>query len=143
MSTITGNRRVCLTRQYRFSAAHRLYSPFLSDAENEALYGKCGRSAGHGHNYTLRITLAGPVHPGTGLLCNVADLDEIVNRFVIEPFDHRDLNVEVEGLAVVSSETLAREIWDRLALHIKIKGVELRGVALEETRKNSVAYCHG
>ena len=83
MSNITENRKVYLTRVYNLSAAHRLSSPYLTDEENDDLYGKCGRSSGHGHNYTLKLTLSGTADPATGMLVDIRDIDEIVNKYRI------------------------------------------------------------
>ena len=138
MSNITENRKLYLTRVYTLSAAHRLSSPFLSDEENDELYGKCGRSSGHGHNYTLKLTLSGTVDPASGMLVDIRDIDEVVNRYIIEPLDHKNLNVELNNLPVLSSETLIAELWKRLAPHIK--NITLYKIELEETRKNNFKY---
>jgi len=138
MSNITENRKVYLTRIYSLSAAHRLSSPFLSDEENDEIYGKCGRSSGHGHNYTLKLTLSGRADPVTGMLADVREIDNVVNRYVIEPLDHKNLNVELKTLKVLTSETLIAELWNRLAPHIKNNKIDK--LELEETRKNNFKY---
>src|SRR5437899_3367232 len=87
---------VYLTRRYRFSAGHRLHNEALSAEENRRVYGKCNNPNGHGHNYLLEVTEAGPVDPSTGMVYDLALLDGTVEREVLEPFDHKNLNVDVE-----------------------------------------------
>ena len=67
-----------LTRRYIFSASHRLHADELSDEQNSAVYGKCNNPHGHGHNYSLEVTVSGQVSPETGMVCNLVDLDEAV-----------------------------------------------------------------
>jgi 6-pyruvoyltetrahydropterin/6-carboxytetrahydropterin synthase len=105
-----------VTRQYRFAASHRLHSNSLSEEENQALYGKCNNPYGHGHNYVVDVTARGPVDEFTGRVLDVRLLDELVAREVLRPFDHRNLNTEVEQFEhlVPTSENLAGEICRRL-----------------------------
>ncbi len=138
MPNTANRRKVSLTRVYRFSAAHRLTSPFLNAEGNKRLYGKCGNPAGHGHNYLLRVTVKGPADPVTGSIFPVAKLDEIVGRNVIDLFDHRNLNYVLDHIPIVTSEILAEEIWRRLAPHLE--GIEFEKIELDETRKNSFSY---
>ena len=76
-----------LTRRYLFSASHRLHSAEMSAEENLATYGKCNNPHGHGHNYTLEVTVSGPVDPATGMVCNLVDLDGFVEREVLSRYD--------------------------------------------------------
>ena len=138
MSNITENRKLYLTRVYSLSAAHRLNSPFLSAKENDELYGKCGRSSGHGHNYTIKLTLSGTADPATGMLADIREIDEVVNKYITEPLDHKNLNIELNKLKVLTSETLIAELWSRLVPHIK--GKKIHKLELEETRKNNFKY---
>lgn len=131
--------KVHLTRRYHFSASHRLYSTELSEEENRKLYGKCANPYGHGHNYAVEVTVAGAVEPATGMVANLAELDGFVAREVVEPFDHKYLNEEVDEfrVAVPTTENLCREIYRRL------KGfptARLAGVRIEETAANSFEY---
>ena len=88
--------RAHLTRRYRFSASHRLHSQEMSEADNRAVYGKCNNPFGHGHNYTVEITVSGPVDEKTGMVCNLVDLDRFVHQQVIERYDHQNLNLMQE-----------------------------------------------
>ena len=107
---------VRLTRRYTFSASHRLHSPLLSDAENRAVYGKCNYPEGHGHDYEVELIIRGPVDAVTGRVADLAALDDLARREIIEPLAYRNLNVEVEAFrdAVPTTENLARELDRRL-----------------------------
>jgi 6-pyruvoyltetrahydropterin/6-carboxytetrahydropterin synthase len=128
--------KISLTRRYHFSASHRLHTPKLSEAENRRIYGKCSNPYGHGHNYVVEVTLAGPVYPETGMIANLAELDPFVQREVIEPFDHKFLNEEVPEFRteVATTENLCREIFRRLK---SFPAARLEKVRIEETSKNS------
>ena len=92
---------VYLTKVYEFSAAHRLHSPYLSDVENEEIFGKCNNQHGHGHNYVLEVTVAGAVDQRTGMIADLDFLDETVQKQVYARFDYKHLNhdtVEFETL---------------------------------------------
>ncbi len=126
-----------LTRIYHFSAAHRLESPRLTREENTALYGPCARP--HGHNYYLEVTVGGRAHPVTGMLVDVAGLDAVVQREVLDRVDHRALESApgLEGV-VTTGEGLARAFWRMLAAALP-PGL-LRRVAVVETAKNRFEY---
>ena len=81
-----------LTRRYHFSSSHRLNSTDMSPEENLATYGKCNNPHGHGHNYTLEVTVSGPVDPRTGMVCNLVDLDTFVEREVLSRYHLENLN---------------------------------------------------
>ena len=80
-----------LSRRYLFSASHRLHSEEMSESENESTYGKCNNPYGHGHNYTLDVTIKGQPDPTTGMIMNLVDLKATVNE-ILEEFDHKHLN---------------------------------------------------
>jgi 6-pyruvoyltetrahydropterin/6-carboxytetrahydropterin synthase len=128
-----------LGRRYRFAASHRLHSARLSEQENTRLYGKCNNPHGHGHNYAVEISISGEIDPATGMIANLADLDRFVEREVLEPFDHRSLNEEVEAFrqAVPTTENLCLEIFRRLKSFPKAK---LERVCVEETSNNSFEF---
>jgi 6-pyruvoyltetrahydropterin/6-carboxytetrahydropterin synthase len=129
-----------LSRRYRFSASHRLHSEDMSDAENRATYGKCNNPHGHGHNYILEVTLSGPVD-ANGMVCNLVDLDECVNRQVVTKFDLENLNMRGEfANAVPTTENLCTVIFDLLnedILKRRFTSAHLERVKLYETMMNS------
>lgn len=105
-----------VTRRYGFSASHRLHAAGLSEEENYRLYGKCNNPYGHGHNYLVEVSARGPADEHTGRAVDIAALDGLVRREVLEPFDHSNLNEETPAFAAVvpTSENLALEIYRRL-----------------------------
>jgi 6-pyruvoyltetrahydropterin/6-carboxytetrahydropterin synthase len=132
-----------LSRRYRFSASHRLHSEQISDAENRAIYGKCNNPYGHGHNYVLEVTVSGQVDPN-GMVCNLVDLDECVQREVLSRFDIENLNMRPEFAdSVPTTENLCIVIFDLLNQDIlkrKFTQAHLERVRLEETMMNSFEY---
>lgn len=127
-----------ITKRYTFPASHRLHCEDLSDAENEATYGKCNRPHGHGHNYAVEITIGGPVDTRTGMVCDVAELDAIVSDQVLSVFDHANLNtLPAFQTRVPTTENLCLAIFAILRKQFQTATVEQ--VRIEETRKNSFA----
>jgi 6-pyruvoyltetrahydropterin/6-carboxytetrahydropterin synthase len=131
-----------LTRRYWFSASHRLHSAAMSAEENQAVYGKCNNAYGHGHNYALEVTVAGPVDAATGMVCNLADLDVFVHEKILERFGHENLNVLPEFQKTVpTTENLCVELYRILERGFKPARVER--VRVEETMFNSFEYAGG
>lgn len=133
---------VHLTRRYRFSASHRLNSRSLSTEENVRVFGKCNNPYGHGHNYTVHVTVAGEIEPSTGMVLDLAVLDRVVGEEVLEPFGYAHLNLDVARFAeiVPTSENVCQEIYrrvrDRLRREPNATQVKLERVLLEETQSN-------
>ena len=128
-----------LTRRYHFSSSHRLHSAEMSTAENFATYGKCNNPHGHGHNYTLEVTVSGPVDQGTGMVCNLVDLDSFVEREVLSRYHLENLNMLQEfAQQVPTTENLSVEIFE--ILQRGFHEAHLERVRLEETMMNSFEY---
>ncbi len=131
-----------ITRRYRFAASHRLHSGRLSEEENLRVYGKCAYPYGHGHNYQLEISLLGPSDVASGRAADPAILDGLVAAQVLKPFEHRNLNIEVEsfGEVVPTSENLGIEICRRLKRHWRTafpgEWPKLEKIRIEETPRN-------
>ena len=103
-----------VTRRYEFAASHRLHAAQLSEEDNRRLYGKCNNPYGHGHNYVVEVMVRGPLD-ASGRAVDPAKLDALVAREVLGPFEHRNLNEDVNFASVVpTSENLAAEICHRL-----------------------------
>jgi 6-pyruvoyltetrahydropterin/6-carboxytetrahydropterin synthase len=131
-----------LTRRYRFSASHRLHSAGMSAAENQATYGKCNNPHGHGHNYTLEVTVSGPIDDQTGMVCNLVDLDSVVEREVVSRYDLENLNMLQEfAQTVPTTENLCIEIFE--ILQRSFPKAHLERVRIEETMLNSFEYAGG
>src|SRR5579863_8182586 len=128
-----------LTRRYVFSASHRLHCDELSEARNREVYGKCNNPYGHGHNYSLEVTVSGQVDPATGMVCDLAKLDGAVQQEILSRFDHVNLNLSPEfSNEVPTTENLSVAIFE--ILQQKFNSAHLEKVRLEETAKNSFEY---
>ena len=132
-----------VTRRYRFAASHRLNSRRFSERENRELYGKCNNPFGHGHDYVLDISVAGPVDAVTGQVVSIPALDRLVNQQVLRDFDHRYFNSDVNEFSrdlVPTSENILRVIEDRLAASwphtFPSDGPRLEAIRLQETKRN-------
>lgn len=123
---------ILLTRKATFSASHYYWSDQLTEEENARLFGKCANRNGHGHNYTLEVTVAGEVDPVTGFVVDLKLLKDILEREVVGVYDHRHLNLEIPDFAHVipTTENIAVAIWRRL--DGKIPNARLHRVRLYE-----------
>lgn len=133
---------IYLTRRERFSAAHRLCNPKLSDEENSELYGACANPHWHGHNYILWVTVKGKNNPDTGYVVDLKQLSALIQEKIVKKLDHKNLNLEVDFLkdTFASTENLAIGIWEQLQPAINELGVELHAVKVQETENNYVEY---
>ena len=124
---------VYLTRKAEFSASHHYHNPEFSAEENQRIFGKCNNPNGHGHNYTLEVTVKGSVNPRTGFVVDLKRLQEIMNQEVIEALDHRYLNKEVPEFKdqIPTTENIAIAAWNRLEKKLKI--AKLHRVRIYET----------
>ena len=131
-----------ITRKVEFSASHICRNPRLSEEENRNLFGMAANPHGHGHNYVVEVSLAGDPDPVTGMVLDLKELKAILNREVVEPYDHRFLNYEVPPFdrVVPTAENIAGDIWRRLAPHVSGGRVRLHSVRVYETPDLYVDY---
>jgi 6-pyruvoyltetrahydropterin/6-carboxytetrahydropterin synthase len=124
---------VYLTRKIEFSASHRYHNPDFSPEENARIFGKCNNPNGHGHNYVLEVTVGGETDPATGMVLDLKELKELMEREVMDRMDHRSLNHEVPELAgqIPTCENIAALIWKLLAP--KVRRGQLTRVRLWES----------
>jgi 6-pyruvoyltetrahydropterin/6-carboxytetrahydropterin synthase len=113
---------IYLTRKCEFSASHYYHNPAFTAEENQRVFGKCANLNGHGHNYTLEVTVKGEVDPTTGFVVDLKQLKDVLNDEVVEAMDHRHLNKEVPEFAtqIPTTENLAIAIWNRLDARLKV-----------------------
>lgn len=132
---------VYLSRKLTFSAGHRLHTDKLTDEENKTLFRACNRS--HGHNYTVKVTLRGPVDQRTGMLINVLDLKAYMQQCIMEPLDHKHLDQDVPYFKekVSTVENILLFIWDGMKDVLPDPKL-LFEVKISET-DNSMAYYRG
>jgi 6-pyruvoyltetrahydropterin/6-carboxytetrahydropterin synthase len=124
---------VYLTRKAEFSASHYYHNPDFTPEENRRIFGKCNNPNGHGHNYTLEVTVKGAVDPRSGFVVDLKQLKDIMSREVLDALDHRFLNKEVPEFLtkIPTTENLAIVIWQRLAP--KLNAAILHRVRVYET----------
>ena len=132
-----------LTHQFEFSAAHRLHCDSMSDEENVATFGKCNNPAGHGHNYVVEVSVARENADGSNeQVIEPGQLAEIVNRNVIDPLDHKNLNEDIEHFSNVnpSVENICAAVFGWLKGDIESAGCKLTEVKIFETPKTWASY---
>jgi 6-pyruvoyltetrahydropterin/6-carboxytetrahydropterin synthase len=124
---------VYLTRKIEFAASHLYHNPAFSAEENRRVFGKCNNPHGHGHNYSLEVTIAGEPDPVTGMVLDLKELKELLEREIMKRMDHRFLNYEVDELKgqIPTCENVARVIWS--LLDSKIPRGQLHRVRLCES----------
>jgi 6-pyruvoyltetrahydropterin/6-carboxytetrahydropterin synthase len=126
-------------RRYMLSASHRLHADSLSEEENRAMYGKCNNPHGHGHNYVIEVLVGGEVDRTTGMVVNMATLDEAVRTAVMERFDHTNLNFDPLFVnQVPTTENLTKAVFD--VLKNALPAGKLDYVRVEETENNFFQY---
>jgi len=122
-------------RRYMLSASHRLHADSLSEQQNRATYGKCNNPHGHGHNYVVEVLVGGDVDRETGMVVNMATLDETVQTAVMERFDHTNLNFDPLFVnQVPTTENLTKAVFD--VLKDALPAGKLEYVRVEETENN-------
>ncbi len=133
---------IYITRREHFNAAHRLFKPEYSDEENLRIFGKCSNPNWHGHNYIMYVTVKGEVNPNTGFVMNLKELSSVIRTHIIEPVDHKNMNVEVPFMKGImpSTENLAIAVWNELEKHLNPYDAQLHCVRIEETENNFVEY---
>ena len=131
---------IYLTRRAEFSASHYYHNAAMSPEENRRVFGKCNNPHGHGHNYVLEVTVVGEVDDRTGMVMDLKDLKQVLEREILEPFDHKFLNKEVPVFEreIPTTENVAVEIWNRL--RPKLSAGRLHRIRLYESPDLFVEY---
>ena len=135
-------RTVYLTRRERFNAAHKLWNDKWTDEKNKDIFGKCANKNWHGHNYELFVTVKGIPDAETGYAMDLKYLSGLIDELVIEPLDHKNINLDVPFMdgVMASTENLVIAIWDRLLGPVEEFNCTLHSVRLHETENNYVEY---
>lgn len=135
---------IYLTRHEHFNAAHKLYNPNWTEEKNNEVFGKCANANWHGHNYDLIVTVKGEVNPDTGFLIDAKKLSTILNKYVCDKLDHKNLNLDVDFMhgKLASTENLAIAIWHQITPHLP-ENIKLHCVKLYETPRICVEYFGG
>ncbi len=129
---------VTVSQQFEFSASHRLHCADLSDDENKALFGKCNHPNGHGHNYVVEVSV--DVDSKGGSPNVMPELETTVMEQVIDRFDHKYLNLDVEQFQSLNPtvENIAVVVWE--LLDGRFEQSSLNKVRVYETPKTWADY---
>ncbi|MGO8757297.1 MAG: 6-pyruvoyl trahydropterin synthase family protein [Terracidiphilus sp.] len=107
---------IFLTRRATFSASHYYWNEAWTEEKNRQVFGRCANRNGHGHNYTLEVTVAGEVDPVTGFVVDLKGLRDVIEREVLDAYDHKHLNLDAPEFAraIPTTENIAIAAWKRL-----------------------------
>ena len=132
--------KITVVRAEHFNAAHRLHNDNWSDEKNKAFFGKCNNPNYHGHNYDLEVMVTGEIDTDSGYLIDMKDLSDLIKKEVLEPFDHKNLNLDVKEFFQLNptAENIAVVIYNKLRAQLD-KKFELK-IKLYETKRNIVIY---
>jgi 6-pyruvoyltetrahydropterin/6-carboxytetrahydropterin synthase len=139
---------VFLTRRATFSASHYYWNEAWSPEKNEQVFGRCANRNGHGHNYTLEVTVAGEPDPVTGFVVDLKWLKDVIEQEVLAAYDHRHLNLEVPefaaGKLIPTTENIALAAWQRLDAPVSAAaGAQLSRIRVYETPEIFAEYRGG
>lgn len=134
------NKNISVIRREHFNCAHRLHNPKWSDEKNTSFYGKCNNPNYHGHNYNLEVTVTGELDQESGYLIDMKVLSDTIKKEVLDKFDHKNLNLDVEDFKHLNptAENMAIVIHNKLTAKLD-KKFELK-IKLYETERNIVVY---
>lgn len=129
-----------MMRKYEIAAAHVLKNPDWDQAKNQKVFGKCNNAAGHGHNYTLEVTVTGKPDPDSGNIIEPQHLDDIVKTNILDKFDHKFLNIETAEFSNLNPtvENIAKVFWD--LLNDRCAPAQLAKVGVWETPRTYAEY---
>jgi 6-pyruvoyltetrahydropterin/6-carboxytetrahydropterin synthase len=132
--------RCVVTRRVHFNAAHRLWNPRFSDAENERVFGVCNNPNFHGHNYNLDVSVAGEIDAATGYVFDINRLKRVVEECVVRHLDHKNLNLDVPWFTNLNptAENIAVVCWGILVS--AVQPATLVRIRLWETERIYVDY---
>ncbi len=128
-----------MTRKYDFCASHRLYNPNFSDEKNQTVFRECNNPNGHGHNYELEVTIAGTPDAETGMVYDLWELDQLVQKELIAHVDHKHFNLDVPFMTdiIPTAENIVLAFWNQLLpVFESVEGVSLNKLRLLETKNN-------
>ena len=133
-------RRVAVYRSAHFNAAHRLNVPQWSEEENRKFFGLCNNKNFHGHNYDIVVRVEGEVDEVTGYLIDMKVLKDIIEDEIIEAFDHKNLNLDVDDFKELNptAENIVWVCWKKIRQKLDPQ-LDL-SVRLYETQRNFVEF---
>ena len=132
--------KIAIVRCEHFNAAHRLHNKNWSDQKNKDVFGKCNNPNYHGHNYDLEVKVIGDCDPETGYVIDTKILSDIIKKYVLDRYDHKNLNLDTQEFKDVNptAENIAISIYNLLKPKLA-SDLELK-IKLYETPRNFVEY---
>lgn len=132
--------RVSVFRKEHFNAAHRLFNPNWSDEKNQEVFGLCNNPNYHGHNYELIVQITGTINPETGYVIDMKEVSQLVQKEIIQKFDHKNLNLDVPEFADLNptAENIALVIYQKMRA-VLATNFDLK-IRLYETERNFVEF---
>ena len=133
---------IYITRKEHFCASHKLYVKEWSENKNREIFGKCSNPNGHGHNYSIYVTVKGEIDSQTGFLVNLKIISKLICDYVLDKIDHKDFNSDVEFMKglIPTTENITKKLWDNLEGPINELSCQLHCVKLQETENNYAEY---
>ncbi len=135
---------ITVHRLYHFCASHRLHVAAFDEHQNDELFGKCNNAFGHGHNYSVEVSVDGEVDPVTGRAVDLNQLDRLITEQVVSRYDHRYVNEECPEFAelVPTTENLGAVMRERLnaawPAAFPSGALRLRRIRIFETSRNII-----
>lgn len=132
--------RVSVFRKEHFNAAHRLFNPNWSVEKNQEVFGLCNNPNYHGHNYELIVQITGTINPETGYVIDMKEVSQLVQKEIIQKFDHKNLNLDVPEFANLNptAENIALVIYQKMRA-VLATNFDLK-IRLYETERNFVEF---
>lgn len=131
-----------LTKRVGFSAAHFYWNPEFSEDQNREIFRACANREGHGHNYRVEVMLEGEPDPQTGMIVNFYDLEPVLQRAILDPLDHKNLNTQVPFFndKIPTLENIALFLWEGLSHEIQTIGLTLHRIKVVENDDLYIEY---
>ena len=128
---------VFFSEKFEFAATHKLWNEDFSEERNFEVFGKCANPTGHGHNYTVEITIKMPAGENS---FHIGDFERIVDDELIRGLDHKNLNADLDEFSktIPTIENIAVFAWNRLVG--KFDKATLHCVSIWETDKTYSSY---
>ncbi len=132
--------KTAVIRRATFNAAHQLWNQHWTSEKNNEIFGLCANPNFHGHNYVLEVKVIGEIDLDTGYVIDLKILKSIINDYVLEKMDHRNLNLDVPEFEHLNptAENIAMVIYNIIREQLEPK-FDLK-IKLFETQNNIVEY---
>ncbi|MHB0946342.1 MAG: 6-pyruvoyl trahydropterin synthase family protein [Sedimentisphaerales bacterium] len=128
---------LCFSEKFEFAASHTLWNKKFTDAENDAVFGKCANRTGHGHNYIIEVTVK---KSGNDKPFNAGAFEKTVNEHFIQIVDHKNLNTDIPHFAKVNPTVENISEFAFNCLKGKFPNGELDSITIWESDRTFCTY---